>query len=411
MIANFFIPELNNHDVQELWFQQDGATCHTARATIDLLKDTFGDRLISRFGPVNRPPRSCDSTPLDYFVWGYVKSLVYADRPQTLDQLEDNIRSVIADIRPQMVEKVIENWTSRLEYIRASRGIHLPEIIFKMTTKKNIFLREDRLFLSNRKFNSSQILKQWNLTSNVSVCQRTVRGRLLESGLRGCKARPKTLLTEFQRKRRLTWAREHSLWTIKDWEKVIFSDESQFCISGNQSSAYGSRRTHEEFSPQCLKPTVKYPTKVMVWGCMSSHGVGRLHIVSGTVKAMDYVEILQNKLLPTARDLLGNHSCIFQDDNTPCHRTKVVQKWLEDHIVNRMNWTGQSLDLNPIESLWFKIGYEISKKKPSNKRELIEALIFSFYHIVTKDFLLKLVHSMPIRCRAVIKANGWPIKY
>ncbi|GFV47236.1 DUF4817 domain-containing protein [Trichonephila clavipes] len=92
---------------QELWFQQDGATCHTARATIDLLKDTFGDRLISRFEPVNWPPRSCDLTPLDYFLWGYVKSLVYADKPQTLDHLEDNIRRVIADIRPQMLEKVI----------------------------------------------------------------------------------------------------------------------------------------------------------------------------------------------------------------------------------------------------------------------------------------------------------------
>ncbi|GFS81083.1 putative transposable element [Trichonephila clavipes] len=105
MITNFFIPELNNHDVQELWFQQDGATCHTARATIDLLKDTFGDRLISLFGPVNWPPRSCDLAPLDYFLWGYVKSLVYADKPQTLNHLEDNIRRVIADIRPQMLEK------------------------------------------------------------------------------------------------------------------------------------------------------------------------------------------------------------------------------------------------------------------------------------------------------------------
>ncbi|GFU91607.1 hypothetical protein TNCV_2543711 [Trichonephila clavipes] len=38
MITNFFIPELNNHDVQELWFQQDGATCHTARATIDFAR-------------------------------------------------------------------------------------------------------------------------------------------------------------------------------------------------------------------------------------------------------------------------------------------------------------------------------------------------------------------------------------
>ncbi|GFT21085.1 putative DD41D transposase [Trichonephila clavipes] len=126
MITNFFIPELNNHDVQELWFQQDGATCHTARATIDLLKDTLGDHLISRFGPVNWPPRSCDLTPLDYFLWGYVKSLVYADKPKTLDNLEDNIR------RPQMLEKVIENWTSRLNYIRASRGSPMPEIIFKM---------------------------------------------------------------------------------------------------------------------------------------------------------------------------------------------------------------------------------------------------------------------------------------
>ncbi|GFT34555.1 uncharacterized protein TNCV_4125131 [Trichonephila clavipes] len=91
MITNFFIPELNNYDVQELWFQQDGATCHTARATIDLLKDTFGDRLISGFGPVNWPPRSCDLTPLDYFLWGYVKSLVYADKPQTLDSLHQEV--------------------------------------------------------------------------------------------------------------------------------------------------------------------------------------------------------------------------------------------------------------------------------------------------------------------------------
>ncbi|GFU99675.1 putative DD41D transposase [Trichonephila clavipes] len=74
MITNFFIPELNNHGVQKLWFQHDGTTCHTALSLSlslvpqsNLLKDTFGDRLISRFGPMNWPPRSCDLTPLDYF--------------------------------------------------------------------------------------------------------------------------------------------------------------------------------------------------------------------------------------------------------------------------------------------------------------------------------------------------------
>ncbi|GFV83227.1 putative DD41D transposase [Trichonephila clavipes] len=98
MITNFFIPELNNRDVQELWFQQDGATCHSS----------CHNRFIERH------------------------SLVYADKPQTLDHLEDNICRVIADIRPQMLEKVIENWTSRLDCIRASRGSPMPEIIFKM---------------------------------------------------------------------------------------------------------------------------------------------------------------------------------------------------------------------------------------------------------------------------------------
>ncbi|GFY32333.1 hypothetical protein TNCV_3558411 [Trichonephila clavipes] len=60
------------------------------------------------------------------------QALVYADKPQTLDNLEDNIRLVIADTRPQMLEKVIENWTSRLDYMGASRSSHMPEIIFKM---------------------------------------------------------------------------------------------------------------------------------------------------------------------------------------------------------------------------------------------------------------------------------------
>ncbi|GFU12791.1 RNA-directed DNA polymerase from mobile element jockey [Trichonephila clavipes] len=150
MITNFFIPELNNHDVQELWFQQDGATRHTARATIDLLKDTFGDHLISRFELVNWPPRSCDLTPLDYFLWGYVKSFVYVDKPQTLDHLEDNICRVISDIRPQMLEKVIENWTSRLDYIRASRGSHMPEIIFKISETST---NHQLLRLTNRVIN------------------------------------------------------------------------------------------------------------------------------------------------------------------------------------------------------------------------------------------------------------------
>ncbi|GFU01559.1 hypothetical protein TNCV_655101 [Trichonephila clavipes] len=62
-----------------------------------------------------------------------------------LDHLEDNIRHVIADIRLQMLEKVIENWTSRLDFIRASRDSPMPEIIFKMADAKLKLYLMDRL--------------------------------------------------------------------------------------------------------------------------------------------------------------------------------------------------------------------------------------------------------------------------
>ena len=45
------------------------------------------------------------------FLWGYVKSLVYADKPETNDAFEENIRRVIADIRPPLLQKVVENWS------------------------------------------------------------------------------------------------------------------------------------------------------------------------------------------------------------------------------------------------------------------------------------------------------------
>ncbi|GFW28939.1 putative transposable element [Trichonephila clavipes] len=232
MITNFFIPELNNHDVQELWFQQDGATCHTARATIALLKDTLGDRLISRFGPVNWPPRSCDLTPLDYFLWGYVKSLVYADKPQTLDPLEDIIRRVIADIRPQMLEKVIENWTSRLDYIRASRGSPMPEIMIKMILESS-----RRRAVIRRKYQKADLAS----------------GNLVALHFKYDQAR----------RRFVEWA-PNEIAVVPDFHKrILFSDEEHFWLNGyvNQQNC----RFSSEANPQVYVEKPLHPEKLTVW--------------------------------------------------------------------------------------------------------------------------------------------------
>ena len=77
--------------------------------TIDFLKGKFDERVISRNGPVEWPPRSCDLTPLDFFVWGHIKSLVYADKSATLDDLKDNIQREIANVPVEMCSRVMEN--------------------------------------------------------------------------------------------------------------------------------------------------------------------------------------------------------------------------------------------------------------------------------------------------------------
>ncbi|KAK9886045.1 hypothetical protein WA026_014830 [Henosepilachna vigintioctopunctata] len=131
MITDYLIPEIEARGLDEIWFQQDGATCHTLRETVALLLEPFGEHLISRFGTVNWQAGSCDITPLDFFLWGYVKSKVYIDKPATIKALEANITRVIGQIPLEILIRVIEDWNYRMDVVNRSRGQHLKEIIFK----------------------------------------------------------------------------------------------------------------------------------------------------------------------------------------------------------------------------------------------------------------------------------------
>ena len=68
MLNEFLFTKIEEEDVGNIWFQQDGATCHTAEATVDVLDPVFEDRIISRTVDVVLPPRSCDLTALDYYL-------------------------------------------------------------------------------------------------------------------------------------------------------------------------------------------------------------------------------------------------------------------------------------------------------------------------------------------------------
>ena len=102
------------------------------KPTLDVLCPVFEDRIISRRFDVVWPPRPSDLTPLDYYLWGTVKDKCYADKPDTIDALKDNIHDsiFIGEIQLHTIDNVLKNWTDRVVYCKASRGSHLNEIIF-----------------------------------------------------------------------------------------------------------------------------------------------------------------------------------------------------------------------------------------------------------------------------------------
>ena len=95
----FLFTKIEEEDINNIWLQQDSATCHTAEATLYVLRPVFDDRIISRRADVVWPPRSCDLTSLDYHLWGAIKDKCYADKPETIEALKGNIHEAIGEIQ------------------------------------------------------------------------------------------------------------------------------------------------------------------------------------------------------------------------------------------------------------------------------------------------------------------------
>ncbi|KAL0851344.1 hypothetical protein ABMA28_007164 [Loxostege sticticalis] len=131
MLREFLIPSLDELGLEHIWFQKDGATAHTARDTMDLVRDAFPGRVISRFGDLPWPARSPDLTSPDFFLWGFLKSRVYVNKPQTLAALKENIRQEITNISQEVLRQVMQNVINRAQMCINSGGHHLKDIIFK----------------------------------------------------------------------------------------------------------------------------------------------------------------------------------------------------------------------------------------------------------------------------------------
>lgn len=124
MLELYAIPQL--FELQPtVFFQQDGAPPHWALEVRRTLDNTFPARWIGRGGPIAWPPRSPDLTPLDFFLWGFVKDKVYRTRVIDLDDLKARIRAAIASVDIDMLRRVWTELEFRLDVVRATRGAHV----------------------------------------------------------------------------------------------------------------------------------------------------------------------------------------------------------------------------------------------------------------------------------------------
>lgn len=135
MLENFLQPRLEEileeEQLEDLWFQQDGATAHTARNSLNVLKEMFPGRLVSLRGDVGWPARSPDLSICDFFLWGYLKQKVFKTRPHTLQELRERIIEEVNATPRDMCQRAVQNFRDRLQQCVTANGRHLEDIIFK----------------------------------------------------------------------------------------------------------------------------------------------------------------------------------------------------------------------------------------------------------------------------------------
>lgn len=114
-----------------MWFQHDGAPAHFSRIVQDHLNQQFPARWIGRGGAIRWPARSPDLTPLDFFLWGYMKSLVYETPVNTQEELLGRVMAASLHIQqdPHIFQRVRDSMSRRINLCNQVGGRHFETLL------------------------------------------------------------------------------------------------------------------------------------------------------------------------------------------------------------------------------------------------------------------------------------------
>ncbi|UYV61725.1 hypothetical protein LAZ67_1006166, partial [Cordylochernes scorpioides] len=246
------------------------------------------------------------------------------------------------------------------------------------------------------------ILQHVQDTLDHSISTRTIFRRLVANGLHSCRPLRRLPLTPPNRRQRLEWCRARSTW-MTEWHRVVFSDESRFCLSSDSRRVRVWRRRGERSNPAAIveRPTVRQ-RGIMVWGAIAYDSRSPLLRIQGTMTAQRYVDdVLQPVTLPY---LQGVPNALYQQDNARPHTARISQQALQD--VQMLPWPPYSPDLSPIEHVWDIIGRRLHALPQPRSEDELWQMVEREWRAIPQDAIRTLIDSLPRRVAACIAVRG-----
>jgi transposase len=245
------------------------------------------------------------------------------------------------------------------------------------------------------------------------VSSQTVRRALQRQGLHAFVKPKRHLLLPPHKKQRMKFAHRYKDWTVDDWSRVVWLDETKINRFGSDGRCWSYKRKDQARETNAVE-TVKYGGgRVMVWGCMTWNGLGHSCRILGNMDASLYVEILKDEFLGSLElHDLDEDDVVFQQDNDPKHKSLLAHEWFSVNWIDVLEWPAQSPDLNPIEHLWHYLKRQAhSYEAPAAGVEELWKRVEKEWENIPASVCQDLIATMPDRIRALIKARGGHTRY
>ena len=248
---------------------------------------------------------------------------------------------------------------------------------------------------------------------DVDISVQTVRNRLREDNLRARVPAKGPLLTRAHRVARLEFAREHVNWGIEDWENVMFSDESRFCLCSNNRRISVYIRPGKRYFQCNFVPNVQFGGgSIMVWAGISLQGRTDLVPLPGArLVAVRYItDILEPHVIPYGPFIGPNF--VYMHDNARPHIARVVQAYFRETDTPVMERPARSPDMNPIEHVWDDLQCRVAGRRIAFRTlQQLEAVLMEEWENIPQDNIVNFYEGIQRRMEAVIQAKGGNTRY